>query len=403
MAKIMEIISKETGGKSYNTEKYSYDTIGMPSFDYDDDGEKFIKWQVSGETEKHKTYVDLTNEAKRQIGKRPVISYFLDGSRHTYKVDDISYNKKVYPVIAGQVGIGCCKRTDGRMRPEKFYRRLVLSLPTVSNADGWKDDVFFAAQTKKLNKSEELNKLGIEFATILPYSPPKDQKNGKMEDSGIARIQDYMIESEKEMVAELVKAGKLNQDNYLLKDGSLEYKPMKSGREDLRTLQKIKHNYKWVIGVSKSFNPESILDHAGKANANYIADLPLFHRTPVARYENASYLGDVKFGVWYIRIRDKKYTRTPFDGVIKVEKIMMDEEKDTGIDSEEIDLISATLINERTPTCYGTDKSMAKQDNYKKERTETALSFYFSDFGMRGYISMVKPSGLFLRFSFSFW
>lgn len=47
--------------------------------------------------------------------------------------------------------------------------------------------------------------------------------------------------------------------------------------------------------------------------------------------------------------------------------------------------------------------SMAKQDNYKKERTETALSFHFSDFGMRGYISMVKPSGLFLRFSFSFW
>lgn len=47
--------------------------------------------------------------------------------------------------------------------------------------------------------------------------------------------------------------------------------------------------------------------------------------------------------------------------------------------------------------------SMAKQDNYKKERTETALSFHFSDFGMRGYISMVKPSGLFLRFSCSFW
>ena len=46
---------------------------------------------------------------------------------------------------------------------------------------------------------------------------------------------------------------------------------------------------------------------------------------------------------------------------------------------------------------------IAKQDNYKKERTETALSFHFSDFGMRGYISMVKPSGLFLRFSFSFW
>ena len=46
---------------------------------------------------------------------------------------------------------------------------------------------------------------------------------------------------------------------------------------------------------------------------------------------------------------------------------------------------------------------MAKQDNYKKERTATALYFHFSDLGMPGYISMVKPSGLFLRFSFSFW
>ena len=60
-----------------------------------------------------------------------------------------------------------------------------------------------------------------------------------------------MIESEKRMVSELVKRKLLNQDNYLLKDGSLEYKIMKSGHEDLRTLQKIKHNYNWVIGVSK--------------------------------------------------------------------------------------------------------------------------------------------------------
>ena len=48
-------------------------------------------------------------------------------------------------------------------------------------------------------------------------------------------------------------------------------------------------------------------------------------------------------------------------------------------------------------------RSMAKQDNYKKERAVSVLSFHFSDFGMRGYISMMKPSGLFLRFSFSFW
>ena len=101
------------------------------------------------------------------------------------------------------------------------------------------------------------------------------------------------------------------------------------------------------------------VNHKKVSGQNRLADLPLFHRTPVALYENKAFLGDVQFAVWYIRIRDKKHTRTPFDGVIKVEKILMDEEYGIGIDSDEIDLLSATLINERTPTCYGTDKRWA--------------------------------------------
>lgn len=34
MAKIMEIIEKETRGKSYHTYKYSYDSIGLSSMDF---------------------------------------------------------------------------------------------------------------------------------------------------------------------------------------------------------------------------------------------------------------------------------------------------------------------------------------------------------------------------------
>ena len=50
MAKIMEIIAKETKGKSYHTYKYSYDSIGLPSIDYDDDPNKIMKWKDSAET-----------------------------------------------------------------------------------------------------------------------------------------------------------------------------------------------------------------------------------------------------------------------------------------------------------------------------------------------------------------
>ena len=41
----MEIIEKETKGKSYHTYKYSYDSIGLPSIDYDDDPNKIMKWK----------------------------------------------------------------------------------------------------------------------------------------------------------------------------------------------------------------------------------------------------------------------------------------------------------------------------------------------------------------------
>lgn len=240
------------------------------------------------------------------------------------------------------------------------YRELVLTLPDKANADGWDDAAYFAAKVKKLNESEELKRLGLHFSAIIPYSTSKaGSPDTKLDNLAVGVVQDYMIEAEKRMVAELVKDKRLGQDAYLLKDGSLEYKVMKSGREDLRTLQKIKHNYSWVIGVSKSFNPESCLDHTGKPNSNYIADLPVYHRTPVARYENRDFLGDVQFGVWYIRLRDKRRTQTPFDGVVKVEKIMMDEEIDNGIDSDVIDLLSANIINERNPTCYGTDRRWA--------------------------------------------
>ena len=111
MPKIMQFIERETNGKSYHTYKYSYDSIGIPSIEYDDDPNKVMKWKDSAETTQHKKAVDLKPLADKISGREPpLIKYFLDGSRHVFKVDDIAYNKQVYPVVAGQIGVGCCRR-----------------------------------------------------------------------------------------------------------------------------------------------------------------------------------------------------------------------------------------------------------------------------------------------------
>ncbi len=56
----------------------------------------------------------------QSVGEELLLKYFLDGSRHVFKVDDIAYNKQVFPVVAGQIGIGCCKCENKRMSTERF-------------------------------------------------------------------------------------------------------------------------------------------------------------------------------------------------------------------------------------------------------------------------------------------
>lgn len=350
MSTIMSKIAEETGGKSFKTFKYSFDTIDMPTFDYDDHAE--ITWERIGETVTHKKPIDLSIKAKQISGGKPAFTYFLDGSRHIYKVDDIAYRNQVFPVIAGQVGIGCCKRMDKQMYPFQFERRLAIALPKVANQDDWNKNLFFNNLLKKINADGRLCKEQIQFTDIIPYSIKKDESE-KMENKGVGVIQDLMVEKEKMMVALLASKNLLNYDNFLLKDGTLEYRVIDMKNE--RELKKFKNNYRWVVGASKSFNPQNCVDHNGKNNSNVIADLPLYHRTPVSMY-SSPIIGNMRLAVWYLRIRDKIHTNNAFDGILKLQKILVtDDQIENGVDTEEIDWITANLINERNPVCYGDD------------------------------------------------
>lgn len=350
MSGIMDTIAEETKGKSYKTFKYGFDGIDVPTFDYDD--KKEITWEKYGETTPPKGSANMHIYAMKCAEENALFSYFLDGSRRSFKVDDIAYKNQVYPVIAGQIGISCCTRVNKEMKPYKFERRLVITLPKVANQDDWKKELFFNNLKNKVNMSPKLKAQNLEFTDIRPYSTKRDEAD-KLENKGIAVIQDLMIEREIDMVSYLVAQGKINFNNYLLKDGSLEYKVdhLKSDRDK----RKFQSNFSWVVGVSKSFNPENCKDNKGKNNSNVIADLPLYHRTPVSMYSSPRLEG-MKYAIWYIRIRDKKYTTNTFDGILKVEKILVtDEQIKNGLDTEEVDLISGNLVNERNPVCYGDD------------------------------------------------
>lgn len=356
MTSIMEIITKETNGKNYKSFKYCYDGVDVPSFDYDD--HKEISWKKYGETHPKKEYKDLKPLADKISQNPPLFTFFLDGSRRAYKVDDIAYNNRVYPVIAGQVGISCCKRKNRQMKKYDFKKRLVIVLPSVAKQIDWDHkNVFFNNLCKKINENDiGLQRNQIKFTDILPYSTKKDNVE-RIENKGIAVIQGLMIESEIEMVTKMVENQQINADNYLLKDGSLEYRVdhLKNKREKRRFAS----NFSCVVGVSKSFNPENCKDKNGKNNSNMVAKLPLYHRTPVSMYTSERLEG-MAYAVWYVRIRSNKYTTNTFDGILKIEKILStDEQIISGLETDEVDMITANIINERNPVCYGSDTRWA--------------------------------------------
>lgn len=387
---ILSLLSEVTGGYCYRSFQYCADEeLRVPTLKYDDTKTFTILKDKFGETEKNiKKTKNLTELAKRTSTAPPLFRYFLDGSRRTYKVDDIEINRRIFPIMAGQIEVACCERqTPSKFKCTELESKFVIALPTEANPETKNSDLFFNNLIDKINNIDRVKRTGISFSKVLSYvskkvETPEDVENKKFENLAIALIQDEMIDNEKKVVSKLTAKNLLNDDCYLLKDGSLQYKPMKTG--DFKELTKIKNNYRWVIGVSKQFNPELCKDRNGKSNAAAIASLPLYNRTPAYMFqhdrEKQSYLGDQTFSVWYVRIRDAKRTEGPFSGVLKIEKILITErEIEDGLDSEIVDLVTANIINERNPVCYGNDKRWANH-LYPIYSTEQFLkSKYLSD------------------------
>jgi hypothetical protein len=358
MEKIIKFLADYTGGTSYKSYKYCFDAVAVPSIVYDDNQDISIARDQIGETDRGlKKSKSLHKLAQNIKPEPPLFRFFLDGSRRTYKVDDIAYGDRIYPIIAGQIGIGCCERkSPDHFKSVALKKQIVIVLPDCADKDG-NNKLFFNNLREKINKLNLLSNRRAVIEKILSYPDVPLKEGEKYENKGIAKIQDEMVESEKKMVVELVERGKLNVNSYLIKDGSLEYKKIQ-GYVD-QELSKIKSNYRCVVGVSKLFNPELCKDKNKKNIAKQIAELKLYHRTPAFKYTNERAPG-VEFSIWYLRIREINRTISPFDGILKVEKILIsDDEQNKGLESDEIDLISANLINERCPTCYGSDSRWA--------------------------------------------
>jgi len=364
MGNVIARLEQATGKKCFDTFRRSLDRERASIVEYDDISRQFMSAQ--GETLKYGEPRDVSGIAKIWQSREPAFKLFLDGSRRTYKIADIPIQTQVFPIIAGQVGVGVCKRENRRLSVCEFELHTVMVLPDKLDTEGKNEKQhrgFLSDLAQKLNESQSRFQLN----SVLLY-PTKAEDN--FEDKGIARVQEYMIEQEKNMVQTLVNKNLLNDRSWLIKDGSLEYNRI-ANKDDPFVFNRIRANYKRVVGVSKSFNPELAKLSSNRSAAGMIARLKPFERTPASLYATERVEG--KFAVWYVRLREHRKSRGPFDGIVKVEKILVTaHEEEYGLDSSEVDNISAWLVNERNPVCYGKDDRWANH-LYPVYLTETFI------------------------------
>ena len=374
--KILDYIEQQGRGKyhCYKTRKMSLDIVDNDTIAYNYDDKSASKSTKSdfAETDKsRKKVVKFYKTSNNSVLPPPIFSYFLDGSRHTYKVDDIAIGKKIFPIVAGQVIVGCCER-DGRDNFKKaklsqdasLCSKIVVAMPDEFDLDDGGDNfcrAFCDNLNSELAKSKFIAERLIKIEKIMLYKTDGFSENHEKDNyksRAIAKIQNEMMDEEQILVSILCKENKLDDEHWLIKDGSLEYNPRYSNF-DKAQFNNFRENYTHVVGVSKLFDPDLLPDFEGHRLSRTIAELKPFERTKVYRYESQDRDGYVQaFAVWYLRLRgSEKYQReTPFSDVIKCEMVMLDERP---FDTELIDTLSLQLIHEAYPVCYGKDSRWA--------------------------------------------
>lgn len=270
-----------------------------------------------------------------------IFRFFLDGSRKTYKIGDIiTPDNKFVPVVAGQIGAVCCGRNDSKkmMSYEMKRRNILMLYDSIQEGDFL--SIKAAIETAQ-NRSIPIEIEKYSFDKLRDEAPAN---------AAIAALHKLMGELEIRLLTEMAFHKKvLSTDSMLVLDGSLQFLTQKFDPA-------IFYN---VVGISKSFNPNLTGILKGKKHIGVVlSQLDFGERTPVYKYETDAAKRNT-IGAWYLRIRKKQDVRNPLEGVIKVEKMALDEDKENGFASDLIDNISRSILAERLPTCHGKDPRWA--------------------------------------------
>lgn len=333
---------------------------------YQDEGDEIKEIGEPFETDKSRKirHIDLASENRTYSG----FSYFMDGSRRTYKIGDmVLEGKKIYPIVAAQIRAGCTERDSAKKlhtHGELQRKNLLLISDKINSVD-------YTEIRERIKRTQLAKSLMLDVVTYK-FNPEKDNIPVN---SAIATTNKLMHDMEIDILRRMAASGEIApdvnvSDRMLIVDGPLQFIVQDDGKPEFADL------FYNVVGVSKSFNPMLPTSDKAKRGGTQIGaellKLSYGDRTPVFLKKNDR---GRKFGCWYLRIRPMNLMSNPLEGIIKIEKMATEDDED-GLSTSVVDNISLSLLNEGSPTCYGRDKRWAAH-LYPVYLTETLVKSTF--------------------------
>lgn len=266
--------------------------------------------------------------------------YFLDGSRRVFSIAEVVVERKYYPILAGQIGVGVIeRRDDGKLKPLSehcSFKNLVVFPDTLSEDDYNQIQAEIDANSR------------FKFH-VTQYKAAKLKKDGTLSDLGVALIMREMHNAEIDTVRALAQSGMVRDDRMLMIDGGLQF-------GDQRKIDP--NDFRNVAAVAKTFSPNV---NAGKGRRKY--DIGTLAKR--LDYGDRTFVFGQKFkrlqlANWYLKLRPRKYMHSPLQGVAKIEVFAVGRgEEENGIDQSRVSNICKSILSERNVTPYGKDARWA--------------------------------------------
>ena len=136
-------------------------------------------------------------------------SFFMDGSRRTYKIGDIVIDggKKIYPVVIAQIRAGCTER-DGAKKLHSHQTILRKNLLLLSDKINTVD---FKEIQQRLMRTAVAKEM---FLEVVSYRFESEKHNIPV-NAAIAKANSMMHDMEIEILSNMVKSGSLDTDRML--------------------------------------------------------------------------------------------------------------------------------------------------------------------------------------------